>query len=318
MCPRCRLQILPMTAEECFEGHARPENVALWTAWVCPQDHQLVVPEDINVLDVLEANKNHRLLKHLVRDVPGSEPGSTGIDWDRVVSYVAFPPPDHWPVPSAPAQDSADLPEQPQGPADPNDALVTIVAPILAGFSLAAIVTIGTAATVGPGALPAMACFAGSAVLLLFSLQMLAIGRLPGLRTAMWPRWVKAILYELGLLVFLVGLGLILWLRTWPAAAIAGVVVVGAAVVCDLVLQAMAWCRRDQWGRRQLSRDCVQGLLESRPGHESVRRPLVRTADLGQEFRYVVQAPAQPVQRQRVLADRRPSPQRVSCGVLVA
>ena len=69
----------------------------------------------------------------------------------------------------------------------------------------------------------------------------------------MWPRWVKAILYELGLLVFLVGLGLILWLRTWPAAAIAGVVVVGAAVVCDLVLQAMAWCRRDQWGRRQLS-----------------------------------------------------------------
>jgi hypothetical protein len=279
MCPRCRLLLLPMTAEECFEGHARPENAALWTVWVCPRDHQLVVPEDINVLDVLEANKNHQLLEHLVRDVPGGEPGSTGIDWDRLVNhYVAIPPPDHRVVPSVQVQGPADLPEQPQGPADPNDALVTIVAPILAGFSLAAIVTIGTAATVGPGALPAMACFAGSAVLLLFSLQMLAIGRLPGLRAALWPRWVKAILYELGLLVFLVGLGLILWLRAWPAAAIAGVVVVGAAVICDLVLQAMVWCRRDQWGRRRLSLGTRSAALDcSGPwqmSHFTWRRPV--------------------------------------------
>ena len=49
-----------------------------------------------------------------------------------------------------------------------------------------------------------------------------------------------------------------------------------------------------------------------------VRRLLVRAPDLGQESRYVVQVPAQPVQRQRVLVDRPASPLRVPCGVLVA
>ncbi len=71
-------------------------------------------------------------------------------------------------------------------------------------------------------------------------------------------------------------------------------------------------------GRDALTRDCLQGVLESGPGHERVRRPLVRAADLGQEFRYVVQPPAQPVERQRVLVDRPPGPARVPCGVLVA
>ncbi len=92
-----------------------------------------------------------------------------------------------------------------------------------------------------------MACFAGSAVLLLFSIQIQAIGRLGGLRTARWPRRMKALLYELGLLAFLVGLGLFLWFRTWPAAAVAGVAVVGLAVICDLALVVTAWCRRNQW-----------------------------------------------------------------------
>jgi hypothetical protein len=246
MCPRCGLRLMPMTAEECFEGHARPEDSARWTVWVCPQDHELVIPKDMNVLDVLEANKNHPLLTQKVRNVPGSEPGSIRIDPNLIANYlVAFTPSD---------QPDREVPsEQAQTPADPNDALVTIAAPILAGFSLAAIVTIGTATTVGPGALPAMACFAGAAVLLLFSIQMVAIGRLGGLRTAQWPRRIKALLYELGLLTFLVGLGLILWLTTWPTAAIAGVVVVGLAVICDLVLVAMAWCHRNQWGRQQPS-----------------------------------------------------------------
>jgi hypothetical protein len=246
MCPRCGLRLMPMTAKECFDGHARPEDSAPWTVWICPQDQELVIPDDVNALDVLEANKNHPLLMHSVRDVSGDETGAIRIDPDlRINSLVAFPPSDQsdWGIPL----------EQVQDPADPNDVLVTIAAPILAGFSLATIVTIGTAAEVEPGALPAMACFAGSAVLLLFSIQMLAIGRLGGLRTARWPRRVKALLYELGLLAFLVGLGLTLWLSTWPAAAVAGVVVVGLAVICDLALVATAWYRRNQWGRRQSS-----------------------------------------------------------------
>jgi hypothetical protein len=171
---------MPMTAEECFEGHARSEDSAPWTAWVCPWDHELVCPEDVNILYVLEANKNNPLLTHSVRNVPGGEPSSIGIDPRLLMNRWIAPP-------LSDRSDLVILPEQAQDPADPNDAVVTIVAPILAGFQLAAIVTIGTTATFGPGALPAMACFAGSSVLLLFSLQMLVIGRLPGLRTARCP-----------------------------------------------------------------------------------------------------------------------------------
>jgi hypothetical protein len=234
---------MPMTAEECFEGHARPEDSALWIVWVCPQDYELVIPEDVNVLDMLKANRNHSLLMHPARYVPEGAPDSAPIDLDLLSSkFAVFPRPGTgWEIP----------PELEQHPADPNDTLVTIVTPILAGFSLAAIVTIATAATPGPGAFPAMACFAGSAVLMLFSIQMLAIARLSGLRKAKWPSRAKDILYELGLLTFLVGLGLIMWLRPLPAAAIAGFAVVGLAVICDLALQATAWFRRDQWGRWQ-------------------------------------------------------------------
>jgi hypothetical protein len=250
MCPRCGLRLMPMTAEECFEGHVRPEDSARWTAWVCPQDDELVLPEDMSIDDVFAANKNHPLLAQMLRRIRRDEPGSLGIDPNQGIeplNVITFPP--------SGRPDAGPWPEPAQEPADPNDALVTIAAPILAGFSLAATVTIGTAAPAGPGALPAMACFAGSAVLLLFSIQMLAIARLGGLRTARWPRRIKALLYELGLLAFLVGLGLFLWLRTWPAAAVAGVAVVGLAVICDLALVVTAWCRRNQWGHRQLSLD---------------------------------------------------------------
>jgi hypothetical protein len=213
--------------------------------WVCPEDDELVIPDDMNRSNVLEANRYHPLLKQKVRDVLKDEPGYLGLGRDQVSRLVTFPPSDS----------SVDLwLGQTQAPADSNDTLVNIAAPILAGFSLAAIVAIGTSAsTVGrPAGLAAMAVFAASAVLLLFSIQMLAIGGLDGLRMARWPCRAKATLYELGLLTFLIGLGLFLWQRTWPTAALAGVAVVGMAVICDLALVITAWCRRNQWGHRLL------------------------------------------------------------------
>jgi hypothetical protein len=224
-------------AKECFEGHARPEDSAQWTVWVCPHDDELVYPGDVNVLDMLEANKDHPLLKYLARYIPEGETASVRIDPNLLKSEFALLPPVRNYVLDG---------------ADPNERLIEIGTPILAGFSLAAIVTIATTEALGPGALPAMACFAGSAVLMLFSLQILAIGRLPRLRWAEWPKWATFILSELGLLAFLVGLGLIMWLKTWPAAVVAGVVVVGLAVICDLALVATAWYRRKQWGSPQV------------------------------------------------------------------
>ena len=55
MCPRCALRLMPITAEECFEGHARPEDSARYTVWVCPVDYVLVIPPDMNAADVLVA-----------------------------------------------------------------------------------------------------------------------------------------------------------------------------------------------------------------------------------------------------------------------
>jgi hypothetical protein len=231
---------MPMTAEECFEGHARPQVSARWTAWFCPQDDELVIPEDMNVHDVREANKNHPLWTQVLRGVGRAEPGNFDINpKDLMLGVVPFSPDE---------PDAGARREQTQDKDDPEDALVTIAAPILAGFALAAIVTIGTAADVGPGAYPAMACFAGSAVLLLFSIQILAIGKLSGLRTAKWPTRMKRLLYELGLLAFLVGLGLFLWLKNWPTAAVAGATVVCLAVICDLAFLVAAWRRRNKWG----------------------------------------------------------------------
>lgn len=230
MCPRCGLRIMPMTATECFEGHARPEDSEQLTVWVCPDDGELVYPGDVNVLYMLEANKDHALREDLARY---ALEGGTGIDRNLLMHFFGVPPVDEYVTRGA----------------DPNERLIEIGTPILAGFSLAAIVTIGTTAAPGPGAYPAMACFAGSAVLMLFSLQILAIERLHGLKGAKWPKWATFILSELGLLAFLVGLGLFLWLKPLPPAAVAGFVVVGLAVICDLALLATAWYRRKQWGK---------------------------------------------------------------------
>lgn len=238
MCPRCALQLMPLTAERCFQDHPRPHDIEPWTLWVCPGDDAVVTPEDVNFGRVLEANKNNPLL---AQKVLAQEPGNPGIGLNAQVSPLFTFLPDQ----------SRTGPEQAQARADPNDTLVTIAGPILAGFSLAAIVVIGTSVTAGrPQALPAIACFAGSASLLLFSIQMLVIGSLSGLRNTRWPRIIKGVLYELGLLAFFAGLGLFLWLRTWPWAARVSVAVVGLAVVCDLLLLATAWFRRNQWGHR--------------------------------------------------------------------
>src|SRR6202050_1601527 len=70
--------------------------------------------------------------------------------------------------------------------ADPNDTLITTTGPILAGFSLAAIVGIGTSASSSrhPVAMAAIAVFALAAVLLLFAIQMLVAAAFPGLRAS--------------------------------------------------------------------------------------------------------------------------------------
>lgn len=231
MCPRCGRRIVPFSAEKCFKDHLRPDDLERWTVWVCPEDHEVVVPGDMSRDEIFEANQNHPLIDH--RRLPTRFPD----DYDsfrthNVLGVVGVPPTlSTAGTPGTGAEQSA----------DPNERLVTAAAPILAGFSLAAIVVIGTSATLSgrPEALPAMACFAGAAVLLLFSIQLMAIARLLSIR---W--WYWAGLYELGLLTFLVGLGLFLWPKTWSIAAVFGLSVVGLAIVSDLVLQGVAVCRR--------------------------------------------------------------------------
>ncbi len=146
---------------------------------------------------------------------------------------------------------SPDLNKPPaaQKVADANDTLIAITGPILAGFSLAAIVVIGTSASNSgrPAALPAMTVFAAAAVLLLFAIQMLAVAALPGLQNVRWPGLIKGALYETGLLAFLAGLGLFLWTRSWSATAMAGLAVVGLAIVGDLALLAASWSRLGRW-----------------------------------------------------------------------
>jgi hypothetical protein len=240
LCARCGLRLTPLTADECFEGHARPEDPESWTVWDCPECGVLVLPDDIDLDVVRGANSDPPLLGPKAGGVLRNRLGTFGPDVDKLIlNAVGFDPPG--PLDVDPSREPA--------PADVNDTLVTVAAPILAGFALAAIVTIGTSSTAGrPGSLAATVCFTSSAVLLLFSIQVLALGNLAGLRAARLPRWAKRSLHELGLLAFLAGLGLFLWLKTWPAAAVAGVVVVGLAMACDLALVATAWCRRKEWG----------------------------------------------------------------------
>ena len=280
MCPRCGLRVQPLAAPQCFEGHPRPADIETWTVWICPSDNEVVLPGDVSQDDVADANVHHPLFRPR-RAVPWL--GDVGVP-DLTHRVVTFPAdrageahswPIHsspwsgaWHPPSTPSEaslvgfvpgsGSPAMPRSstasgpvPSGARDPNDSLVTVAAPILAGFSLGTVAVIGTSPSLSarPHALPAMATFAGAAVLLLFSIQMLALGALPGLVGANGLRAAKAWLYEFGLLAFLAGLGLFLWPRTWSAATIAGLSAVGLAIVCDLVLVGAAWCRRNEWGR---------------------------------------------------------------------
>jgi hypothetical protein len=261
---------MPLTATECFEGHPRPEDAGAWLLWVCPEDDELVIPADLNWADVASANRRHPLLTEGIPvvgpdvSVPVEGPG---VGSKQVFVYTS---PDSLPDPGSPHPGS---PDPGQGPsrrerqADPNDTLLVLAAPILAGFSLAAIVMIGTSARTSrrPAAAAAIAFFAAAAVFLVFSIQMLVVSALPGLEDAPglrriaallrfprlnktpWTWLVKGFLYEIGLLSFLIGLGLFLWTSPWSAAAIIAVAVVGLAVVADLALLAASWFRQD-WG----------------------------------------------------------------------
>jgi hypothetical protein len=199
MCARCGLRLMPLTATECFAGHARPKDIGPWTVWVCPEDGELVVPADMRGLDVARANAYHPLRE-------------------------------------------ANM-------ADPNDTLITITGPILAGFCLAAIVGIGTSASSSghPAAMAAIAVFALAAVLLLSAIQMLVAAAFPGLRGIRWPGLLEGFFYETGLLAFLAGVGLFLLSQPSSAAATAGLVVVGLGVVGDLVLLTCSWRFLGRW-----------------------------------------------------------------------
>jgi hypothetical protein len=267
MCARCGLRVMPLTAEECFDGHERPADVEPWMLWVCPQDSELVIPADMDRDDVAYANRHHPFLADGIRVVHRDDSDPLDVSRGRARPVIIFTDPG-----SSPAEGQG--PDQEQRQEDPNDTLVSIAGPILAGFALAAIVVIGTSSSTSgrPEALPAIAFFAGAAVLLLFSIQMLAVAALPGLRKAPglrvvsrllriprlqkipWPRLIKDLLYETGLLVFLIGLGLFLWARSWSAAAIAGVAVVGLAVISDVALLVTSWLRPD-WGRTDSDTD---------------------------------------------------------------
>src|SRR5258708_19585720 len=97
---------------------------------------------------------------------------------------------------------SPDLNKPPaaQKVADANDTLIAITGPILAGFSLAAIVVIGTSASNSgrPAALPAMTVFAAAAVLLLFAIPILAVAAPPAPPHSPSPRLLKVSFYSTG------------------------------------------------------------------------------------------------------------------------
>jgi len=204
---------MPSTATECFEGHARPEDVEQWTVWICPADNELVVPTDMRPRDVARGNVHHPLR----------------------------------------AADAS----------DPNDVLITIAGPVLAGFSLAAIVGIGTSASSSgrPASMAAIAVFAGAAVLLLSAIQMLAVAALPGLSGLRWPGLIKGALYETGLLAFLVGLGLFLWTRPASAATGVGLVVVGLAVGGDVALLVSSRRFLERWAHPGTGRSALGSRL---------------------------------------------------------
>jgi hypothetical protein len=145
-----------------------------------------------------------------------------------------------------------------------------IAAPLLAGFSLAAVAQLATADHPPRLGWLAEALFTAAAALLLFSLQFTAVAvgyaatpseRLDYLpETRGWPQLWQQVLdeqwqdravfatyrtraancYTWGLLAFLVGLGAVVWPKSWnwshpPTGNLIAIVVIGFAVVLELI-----------------------------------------------------------------------------------
>jgi hypothetical protein len=115
----------------------------------------------------------------------------------------------------------------------------TLVSPVLTGFTLAAVVILGTTTTPSrPHTGAAAAVFVGSSVAFVFSMQMIALGRATrslGRSTAA-TEIAQSLLFEVGLLLLLVGLGLALWPREWGVASATGVAAAWLGAVADVVL----------------------------------------------------------------------------------
>jgi hypothetical protein len=152
-----------------------------------------------------------------------------------------------------------------------------IVAPLLAGFSLAALATITTAGDKPPLADWAIAGLALASAFLLFAMQFtfmaLRYGASPSERLAVNPRATKSRtalqeerelqgldfaaskwyasraggLYDLGLLCFLVGLALLLVPSEWTVGTAVAVTITGIAAVAEMLWASGRWLRRLAW-----------------------------------------------------------------------
>jgi hypothetical protein len=139
-----------------------------------------------------------------------------------------------------------------------DDPLENVVTPVLAGFALAAVVIIGTTSERGyPARSAASTLFACAAVSLIFSMQMLALKR-RGLELRFRGRpvdlrsFAKKVLYELGLLLVLVGIGLFLWPNHWSAASVIGVAAAFLAALIDAGLTVyLSWRARNDRRRAE-------------------------------------------------------------------
>jgi hypothetical protein len=148
-----------------------------------------------------------------------------------------------------------------------------IVAPLLAGFSLATIATISTAGVKSQLADWAIAALAVASALLLFAMQFsfmaLRYGASPSERLAVNPRATKSRtalqaerelqaldfsaskwyatraggLYDLGLLCFLTGLLLLLVPKEWTVGRMVAVIVTGLAVLAEMLWAGGRWLR---------------------------------------------------------------------------
>jgi hypothetical protein len=131
-------------------------------------------------------------------------------------------------------------PDSTEGPrhGGEQESLARVVAPVLAGFALAAVVVIGTASATSshPAMGAATTCFVGGAVSLIFSMQMLALSR-----RSERTRLAESVTYEFGLLLLLVGIGLFLWPESWSIASAVGVAAAFSAAVLDVIVTLAVW-----------------------------------------------------------------------------